>query len=249
MLQASVLGLKYHRVLAEKVDRDLTAPLKRDFDYSFVVSYGTFDDDDYEIVAKNSLLIDVSEGLDATFARYRSTSRNEINRTKRAPELSVRFGTEPFDELYGFHAECERERGWYPVPEEELRASIVCSCSWDGKLVAGMSCYRSDTHLRVGRIFSRRRSGEWEKVHQEHRWLFSGASRRVVYELCGYCIENGLRFLDLGGIDVDDPSKAGISKFKQGFGGEIVPVRLGRHSTPAFDEAAPKIREMGLDLT
>lgn len=52
MLSASVLGLKYHRIILESVNKEITKDLKTNFDYSFIVCMGDFDDDDYEFVEK-----------------------------------------------------------------------------------------------------------------------------------------------------------------------------------------------------
>jgi hypothetical protein len=249
MLVATVRGFRYQRVLVAAVDPALGDRLREGFDYSFVVSYGGFDAPGWEVVDKHSALIDLSRGLEAAFSEFNATTRNEIRKTERESGLEVRFDVEPFDEIYAFHASCERERGWLPVPESELSASLVCICYWNGEPLAGISCYENDEMLRVGRIFSRRRSVEWEQAHAAPKWLFGAAQRRVVHELCRHVVARGQRRLDLGGIDLGDDAKSGISRFKLSFGSTVVPVKIGRYQTDAFRAAQADIRAAGYDLT
>lgn len=246
MLEALVHGLLYHRMLAENVTLQDTISLKRDFDYSFVVSYGEFQDSEYQVVDKNSYLLDVSRDIDSIFSTFNSTCRNEIRRTEKITELSFHDKVEDFDTIYSFHRESERERNWYPVPEDELRNSIVFYAAYKGIPISGMSCYSSRTRLRVGRIFSRRRANSLEALQPI---VFSGAARRIVFELCKFAKNHGLVTLDLGGIDVADTAKSGLTKFKMSFNGAVVPVKIGRFTKPTCIEKLPHLRELGVDLT
>lgn len=246
MLKASVDGLRYHRVLAENVTRQDTVSLKQDFDYSFVVSYGEFQDSDYEVVDKNSCLINLSGDIDSIFSTFKATCRNEIRRTEKIAGLSFHDKVEDFDGIYSFHRECEEQRDWYPIPREELRNSIVFYSAYRGIPISGMSCYSSGTRLRVGRIFSRRRADHFENLQPI---VFSGAARRIVFELCKFGKERGFLTLDLGGIDIADSTKSGITQFKMSFSGEAVPVKIGRFTKSTYFEKLPRLRELGVDLT
>lgn len=247
MLRVQLLGITYHRMLAEQLTPADTATLKQD-DYSFVVCYGNMEDPDYHITAKTSCMIDLSAGLDAAFARFNPTSRNEVRRADRMPELAFHndLSAFNFDTYYAFHTLCEHNRNWFPVPPEELKNSLVFSATHNGVLIAGMSCYAHGKRLRVGRIYSNKRSHQSEVLTN---LVYGVASKRIVYEICKYACDNGYVSLDLGGVDLTDPAKAGISQFKLSLGGTMQPVILARYSTPAFKTAEARIKEQGWDLT
>lgn len=246
MLKASLLNFKYHRLLVDFADVELTTPLKRDFDYSFIISYGDFTDPEYNIVEKNACLLELEQGMDKLFSNFNHTCRKQIRRTFRLDEFSFHSQPSDFEELYHFYKRCEQERDWYPIPEEELKNSFVNTISYKDRLISGMSCYSSGNTLRLGRIFSRRRDSSWEDVPTS---IFSAASRRIVYEFCQLGIQNGFKTLDLGGIDLKNSEKAGIGRFKLSFGAQIVPVKIGRFEKPEFTAQKTAIQKMGYDIT
>lgn len=246
MLTATVLDIKYHRLLVEEMASPLGECLKQDFDYSFVVSYGNFEDVDYSIMPKKSCVIDLTFGIENVFKGFNPTCRNEVRKADKIEGLEFRAEIKDFDAFYAFHKNCEAERGWKPVPESELANSIVFSVYYYDIPLAGMTCYASNNMLRIGRIFTRRRSEEWEHTPKV---LFSAASRKIVFEFCKYGIEQGYKSLDLGGIDPEDPSKAGITQFKLSFGGKIHPVLIGRYANQRFLENEHLIKKAGYDIT
>lgn len=248
MLQVSVNGLKYHRLLAHSVSEHDTFTLKKDFDYSFIVAYEHFTDPDYHCTDKNACVIDLSKGAEASFANFNSTSRNEVRRSEKITELTFSMGYEHcgFETYFDFHKNCEHDRDWYPVPPDELKNSLLFSASFNGMLIAGMSCYTHGNLIRVGRIFSNKRSKKSEVLTN---LVYGCASKRIVYEICKYAEVNGFSQLDLGGVDLQDPTKSGISQFKLSLGSKVIPVKLARWSNENFRTNEHLIRENGWDLT
>ena len=246
MLSVELDDLKYCRQILESPNEKELSDIRSAFDYAFVVCYEPFSHPDFTTIEKKSAIISLKGDIDNVLASFHSTCRNEVRRTFRTPELSFRKITNNWKEAYEFHKQCEIERKWMPVPETEFRNSLVWSAWYQGKMLAGMSCYTSDEVLRVGRIFSRRRSGEFKNIPSV---LFSAASRRVVYELCDYGIRTGKNFIDLGGIDPDDPMKKGITKFKMYFGSKVKPVYLGRWENERFQRSKNDLIKRGLDIT
>lgn len=246
MLIASVLDFKYCRTLTENVDIAFTQSLKENFDYSFVVSYGDFYDPDFQVISKNSSIIQLEGGVDAMLEKCNPTCRNEIRRAYRMPELNFHIANEERSAAYNLHQESEAERNWFPIPPDEFQNSLVVYMTYQGDPIAGMTCYSSDKRLRIGRIFSRRQAKQWSNVQ---KIVFSASARRIVHELSKIGIERGFKTLDLGGIDLDDPQKAGITQFKLSFGGEILPVIIGRFEKPHFTARKPDFLKMGLDVT
>jgi hypothetical protein len=248
MLSVSLLGIKYHRMLVGDVNEATTSSLKENFDYSFIVAYGKFQDKEYELTNKNACLIDLNLGLEKIFGKFNSTSRNEVRRAEKIPELMFFKGYENsgFDNFYKFHSNCEKDRNWYPVPPEELRNSILFSTTFNGDLISGISCFSHEDRIRVGRIFSSKRSNSDKRINN---FIYGCAVKRLVYNICEFSIKNHFTFLDLGGIDLNDPSKIGISRFKMSFGCDIVPVKIARWSNDKFRNIKYQIEANGWDLT
>ncbi|MDO9373808.1 MAG: hypothetical protein Q7T76_05305 [Ferruginibacter sp.] len=248
MLSVSVVGLNYQRVLVQTLSGAEANVLRSGFDYSFVISYGSLNDSEYKCTAKNSCVIDLQDGAEKAFSKFNSTSRNEVRRSEKIPDLVFHFGFEDFgfDTYFGFHKACEHDRNWHPVPPDELKKSLLFSASFDGKLISGMSCYTHGPYIRVGRIFSNKRSAKSEILTN---LVYGCAAKRIVYEICKHSEQNKFTQLDLGGVDLVDPEKQGISKFKLSLGSQIIPVKLGRWSNLNFDTKEHLIREQGWDLT
>ena len=247
MLKVELPYITYHRVLAENVTPEYTVELKKD-DYSFIVSYGDFSDKDYQVTAKNSCIINLKKDIEQVLAGFSPTSRNEVRRADNIHELEFHSSLKNFvfDEYYKFHSSCEHDRDWFPVPPEELKQSLVFSATHDGVLIAGMSCYTHENRIRVGRIYSNKRSKQSDILTN---LVYGVASKRIVFEICKYGIANNFSTLDLGGVDLSAPEKSGITKFKLSLGGEVVPVKLARYTSSKFAEAEKQIKANGWDLT
>jgi hypothetical protein len=246
MLKVNHNGLIYHRVLVDNASIALTHNLKEQFDYSFIISYGEFEDTEYAIIEKNACLIDLTLDFESIFEKFNATCRKHVRRTLKNPDLEFKNNFEDREALYDFYKICEHERNWLPIPREEFDNSLIYAIACNGELMTGMTCYFTENRLRLGRIFSRRQSEDWDDVKKT---VFSGGARRLVYEFCKFGKENSFSTLDLGGVDLEDPSKAGITQFKMSFGPEIVPVKIGRYENPRYTALKSKIRELGYDIT
>ena len=247
MLEASVIGLKYHRLLYDEHMEISIDVLPEQFDYSFIVAYSNFNHPRYQVIPKKSCMIDLSDGIESTFSKFHATTRNEIRRSDKIDGLKFVFGYQnDFDTFYQFHKTCEEERGWYPTPPDEIRNSLLFAATYDGELISGISCYSNNSRIRVGRIFSRKRGKMSERLNN---LVYGCAAKRIVFNICEYAINHGIQQLDLGGIDLVDPLKAGIAKFKLSFGSTEEPVLLARYASPLFLSKEQDIRAAGLDLT
>jgi hypothetical protein len=227
------------------VDENVTAPLKLDFDYSFIVSYGEFLDQEYDIQAKTSLLIDLSSDIDVIISKFNPTTRNEVRRFDKMPEMSFHSSVEKTEELYSFYSTCERARNWFPIPISEFKSSLVFFICHNENPISGMSAYSHGEYIRIGRIFSLRRSTPIKQANL----VFGVAGKRLVYEFCKYAKNEGFTYLDLGGVDLISETKSGISQFKLSFGGDLVPVQIGRFQKPAFSDKKMEFQSIGIDIT
>lgn len=215
-------------------------------DYLFTIDYLRQNLDGMAILEKNAAIIQLDGSLEQVFSKFHSTCRKHVRRSFRNPDLVFHETIPDWDAYYEFHCSCEAERGWYPVPKEELQASTCFLSSFDGLPLAGISYYSCEEGIRLGRIFSRRRSDDLNHIPSS---VFSSASRRIVYEICRIGIEQQLQFVDLGGIDLNDPSKSGIATFKLYFGSEVKPVQIGRWETDSFGQFRKEISAKKIDIT
>lgn len=247
MLTASIFELNYCRLLTETLSEQDADALAAKFDYSFAVCYDACHAPGFETIPKNACLIDLSKGLDNAFAQFNATSRNEVRRAQKMQQLTFVTGIqEDFSSYFEFYKTCEHARGWFPAPESELRNSLIITAYFEEKPISGMSAYAHEGRLRIGRIYSLKRQNN---ERQLTNLVFGCAAKRIVYEYCRYASEHGFHSLDLGGVDLHDPAKAGITRFKLSLGGKVWPVTIARHANARFKDHFPLIREAGYDLT
>ena len=244
MLKVKLENFNYHRLLKDNVSSTDLIEYKNEFDYSFVISYNNFIDEEYDIIKKESALIDLSKPIDMIFKNFKSTCRKHIRRTFNRQEFQVIKNIDEFESLYSFYKSCEMDRNWYPIPEDEIKNSHVMICKFNGIYCSGITAYSHKKKIRLGRLFSGRKS----KINIEKNF-FSWALRRLVYEYCIYGQENGFETLDLGGIDLTDEKKEGITLFKKSFSPEIIPVKIGRYIKKDFYDIKLKIEKSGYDIT
>ncbi len=245
MQEAKVFGLKYHRLLLNSVNKQITRELKVNYDYSFIISYGGFQDTEYETIEKNALLLNLNKGIDNLFSEFNATARKQIRRSEKIEGLKFHYSIDNFDPFYKFYTDCEHDRGWFPVPESEIKHSVVIYCSYNEVPISGISGYVHGNRMRLGRIFSVRRSIQMEQPNL----IYGCASKRIVFDFCKYGVERGYESLDLGGVDLDIAAKSGISDFKLSFGGELKKVIIGRYMSDKFKSVLPSIKHAGYDIT
>lgn len=247
MLTASIFELNYCRLLTETLSAQDATVLTSQFDYTFAVCYGTCHAAGFETIQKTACLIDLGKGLDYAFAQFHATSRNEVRRALKMQQLTFETGIlQDFSSYFEFYKTCENARNWIPIPETELRNSMVITACFEEKPISGMSAYTHEGRLRIGRIFSLKRQNDDPRLNN---LVFGCAAKHIVYAYCRYASEHGYHTVDLGGIDLNDPAKAGITRFKLSLGGKVWPVTIARHSNDRFKTQAPLIRDAGYDIT
>jgi hypothetical protein len=237
----------YGRFTGFEFGKDEIEALTKDLDYGFFVSTKEIESSSgIETIEKTSAMIKIFEDPEEQIAIGSSRCRNVTRRSFRIEEFSVEIDSTPIDELFAFHLQCEKERSWLPVPPEELEASVVVCVRYQEELFAGMSAYYEKDFLRVGRIFSRRKSEKYQDLPQV---IFASASRRVVFELTRLALNKGFEYLDLGGVSFDEKTKSGITEFKMSFGSEVKPVYLGRYYGENYDDLLKYCSDKSFDLT
>lgn len=246
-MKISINSYEYGRFTGVKFSKDEILCITENLDYAFFASLQKIDEEiGIESIQKTSAWINIHENPEDQIAICSPTCRNEIRRSFKIEDFTIEINTTPLDELFSFHLQCENERSWLPVPPEELLGSIIICVRYQDELISGMSAYFKKDFLRVGRIFSRRKSEKYQDVPQV---VFSSASRRVVYELTRVAFEKGFKYLDLGGISLDDDEKSGITKFKMSFGSKMNQIYLGRYNGEKQIDLFEYCSNKGFDLT
>lgn len=245
MLEVSFDGFKYAKLVTEKIDASEANKLKERFDYVNIVSYGKADLKDFSVILRKDAVIDLSKGAEKIFANFNSTTRNHIRRAEKIKDLEFIHLDNNIEEVYELQKEFDFGRGWAPRPREEIIKSKIFSAYFKKKLISAVVLYEHGAILRISKIFSKRLSLKTDSL----KALLGYAGKRLIFEVCKYGKENNYEILDLGGINLNEPEKSGIARFKQNFGIEIKDVYIYRHETAEFKNFRETQKEKGTDVS
>ena len=168
--------------------------------------------------------------LDTIFAKFNDTTRNEIRKTYRMPDLAIVIEDKNIITLFALHKKFERKQNRTPLSLFSFRASTFFSAYDKGKLITCVACYHDKRYTRVRAIFSVRL---FEKDKEKYR-IIAYATRRLIWEACQYGKSKSNALFDLGALNFTDPRKKSITDFKSGFGGEIVDEYTYTYESPLF---------------
>lgn len=245
MLEVSFFGFKYARLIASNGTMERPPEeLKKKFSYVQIQSYTQLLMPGFVELKKNAIIINLAPSLEEISKTFRDTTRNEINRTYKIDDLQFIVGDSNFQPLHFLHRSFDIKRGWMPAPQEELEKSLIFSAYYKGKPVSIITCFHNDTVLRVLELFSAR----YDSTKEENA-IIGYATRRLIYEICKYGKEHGYIKLDLGGVNLDDSAKAGITRFKQSFNGSLVDVYTYLYSTHAFNMFKKMLKVFKIDIS
>jgi hypothetical protein len=231
MFQVTYWGFRYARLIAESKDQEKKIEaLKKSHSYIQVGSYQLLTLPGFLELQKKAVSIDLTPPIETIFKHFKDTSRNEINRTYKIEGLRFVPEDTNYTELQKLHRSFDLKRGWMPAPQAELKESLVFSAYFKDTPISVITCFSGTQTLRILELFSAR----YDTTPECTPALISYATRRLVYEICTYAKKKGYTSFDLGGINLEDPSKAGVAQFKQSFGGTIIDVYFYLYTTPAF---------------
>ncbi len=195
--------------------------LKRKYKRISINSYiDTNDLYGFEKREKKTQIIDLSgKSIEDIFAGFNSQTRNKINRSFKNNELKFKVDDDKFLDNYNLYSDIEYLQGRIPESKKYFKDVKFFSGYLVDELLANIGVvYIDGKILRVINISSKRLG-----THDKDKYkMISIISRRIVYEICKYGIENNFARFDFCGINFTDPKKKGITDFKLGFGGETV---------------------------
>lgn len=228
MLETSILGLKYARLVLGDVNPQEIKKLKKKYSYIYLISYKKINLENFVVADKKTPTIDLTQNLDEIFRNFSASARNKIRKTKKIESLGFVSADGNFDESYKVYAHVKRKDGVIPEPKKELKHCTYFNAYLGNKIISSISCYDFDNILRVNTIVSLRK-----EMGGDSR-IVGYASTGLIWEICRYGKERGYKIVDLGIINLTDPSKSGIAQFKNSFGQNIVHTYIYRYETRLF---------------
>jgi len=193
------------------------------------LSYSKFNLPNHRCREKDTALIPLLPSEDEIFGRFNKTTRNEISRTQREEEYSVKVGEEVFNDAYNLYKEFEYGRKSVPFSKEYVSKMKPLVVYDSNEPIAGLFLIEAEPYMRIFAIFSKRLS-----VSIEKRKRVSFASRRSIWEACQLGKSGGFESLDLSSVNRERPETRSIADFKMSFGGEICKEYTYTYRSPLF---------------
>lgn len=182
---------------------------------------------------KSTPNIHLEHSLESVFKQFRDTVRNEVNRTTRLEGFEIKLPDPNDAEAYNTYRQFEFAQGRSPITKIEFQSFILASAYWQNNFLSGITFFQSDKVLRVRSIFSKRLDSKTETDKELYK-IIGFASKRLIFELCKYGIDHGANIVDLASINLTDPDKEPIARFKSGFGAIIEQEYHYHWSSPLF---------------
>lgn len=187
----------------------------------------------FRLRQKKTPLIRLGSDAEEVLRHFRDTVRNEVHRTERIEGFAVLLPDPNTAASYELYRNFEFTQGRAPISAEEFARFTVSTASLNGRLLSAVTFFQSGTAIRVRSIFSLRLGARTDADKDLYK-IVGYASKRLVYEVCRYGIAHGATVVDLASINLTDPEKEPIARFKSGFGADIGDEYQYLHSTPRF---------------
>ena len=197
--------------------------LKKDYISVSLVTYSRQDIrkmDGFTEKSRTTALIDLKkQKFEDIFSAFNYETRSKIRKALNNIELKFISVDPNFEKNYGLYKIFESKQGRLPSPKQELSDCLFFSCYKNEEIISQVICQNIDSVvLRVRNICSKRLDVIDKKLYQE----ISIASKMVMQEAMKYAFEKKYKYFDINGVNLVDKNKQGITKFKQGFGGDLV---------------------------
>lgn len=168
-----------------------------------------------------TLVLDLTQDLDALWGNIRKSFRNEINRAQREG-IKVNIN-ENFDEFYEITKSFRRKKGLAGKgvdPEFMKRYGTLFTAELNHEILFGIFWLEDDSNIRGLITASKRLDAVREKAV-----MIGYANRLMWWESIKYAKAKGIKEFDFGGYytgeNKNDP-RNNINVFKEGFGGQLV---------------------------
>jgi len=191
--------------------------LKNKFHIIYILSYDKKDLPGFTVKEKDTPVIYLNKTLEEIFRNFNSTTRNEVRKTLngKIPGLSFVSEDENIRDSYELSAKFERSQGRRPDSISDYMGCKFFSAYLNNDLISSIACFDNGKVLRAKVICSKR----LETGDRELYKIISYATRRLVYEICKYGLENNYDLFDLGSVNF---KKENLAKFKMGFTKDLI---------------------------
>ena len=168
----------------------------------------------------STLIIDLTRGLDAVWAKMKRMCRQGIKKGQREGiKVELNRHHHEFSLLYKEFSKLKDFPGFSSHIKNYIKHSTLFTASLDEELLVGMLTIEDERHLRCLIGGSKRL-----QVNKEKRILVGAANRLLIWEAIKYAHGKGLVEFDFGGYypgkNQNDP-RNGINRFKETFGGVL----------------------------
>lgn len=203
----------------DKIDKYLD---KKKYQKIVIITYNKLDiGKDFHVHHKLTPNIYLDKDLEDILLGFGASTRNQVRRTFREPDLKFVSNDKNFNEIYNIYKSFEYAQGRVPFSKKAMKDYLVFSAYYKGELISLILCFDSFPFLRSRSICSKRLETEY-RDRKKYR-IISIATRRLVYEVCKHGKERGYKLFDLGSMpsNLKDKKKAGIAEFKSSFGDRL----------------------------
>ena len=236
MLETTINGMKYLRTVFKRINISTITSLKEKYDYIYFVSYEKKDIQDFFCLYKKTAVIDLTKGLERVYYSFNKATRKQVNKSNRIQGLDFVSLDTNSSQAYNILSKFELSQGRTPPPSFEFSQSMIFSAYYNKRLIAYVSLFINDGIIRE--IYKASVRLEKDDIPLN---IISCAGRRIVYEICKYGINNGYDIYDLAVVNLTDPQKAGISKYKMSFTKTLIDTYIYRFETSEFIELREKL--------
>lgn len=201
----------------DKIDKYLD---KKKYQKIIIFSYKKLNlGQDFSVFHKLTPNIYLEQDLENIFSKFNETTRNEIRKTFKNPDLKFVSEDRNFDEIYKLYRNFEYAQKRVPFSKGVMKDYLAFGAYYKNELISIILCFKSFPYLRIRSIYSKRLEIEDKEKYK----VISNATRRLVYEICKYGKEHGYKLCDMGSMpaDLEDKKKSGIAHFKGSFGGKL----------------------------
>ncbi len=196
--------------------------LSKDFSQLHFVNLKNLDTHRFFKVLYKTPVIYFNNNLEDIFGKFNKTTRNEINKTTENKDLFFENDSSNFEgfyELYRNFENTKKRLNKIPSLNNLRNHSKLFLAYYKKEIVSAVLCYDNGKILRANIICSKRlNNGDKEFLK-----TVSNSSRRLIFEICKYGVENNYQMFDFGQICTDkNDDKFKITQYKLNFTQELV---------------------------
>ncbi len=229
IVESQKFGLKSILILLDDARVESVIASKK-YQQIIFTSYRHWNKAQFTLREKTTALIPLRQSEEEIFSRFNDTTRNEIRKSQKLPDLQIVTAAAVEEESYDLYQKFEYSQQRVPTAKKKLSDCLFFGAYYRGQLISGIYLMDCRPYLRIRSIFSVRLQQDDPELYK----IISNASRRLIWEICLWGKQAGFESLDLASVNFKNPKTANITKFKMSFGGDVVPEYTYSYSSPLY---------------